>query len=64
LIAAALLVLLIVLFFQIWYQPLLERNAFRQTQTALTAYWIGAGSDFLNYITPVVGYPWAVPFAH
>lgn len=36
--------------------------AFRQTQTAISAYWILNGSSWLAYETPVFGYPWSVPF--
>lgn len=39
----------------------LEHHAFRQTQTALTAYWIKINSFSLNYETPVFGFPWAIP---
>src|SRR5207247_957809 len=34
---------------------------FRQTQTALTAYWLAQGGPWLAYETPVLGYPWTVP---
>jgi hypothetical protein len=53
---------LIAIFFDTWRQPLLERHGFRETQTALTAYWLRAGGDFLAYLTPSVGAPWSVPF--
>lgn len=43
-------------------QPLLEHHAFRQTQTALTAYWLRQDGFSLAYETPVVGYPWSIPF--
>jgi hypothetical protein len=43
-------------------QPLLEWEAFRQTQTALTSYWMIQEGWQLPYQTPVLGYPWAVPF--
>ncbi|MEP3477397.1 MAG: hypothetical protein ABJN57_14340 [Hyphomicrobiales bacterium] len=42
--------------------PLADLHSFRQTQTALSAYWILHGADFLNYETPVLGTPWAIPF--
>jgi len=42
--------------------PLLDEHAFRQTQTALTAYWLLKDFDLLHYITPVLGAPWAIPF--
>jgi hypothetical protein len=41
--------------------PLLDLFSFRQTQTALSAYWIWRGGPWLAYETPVLGYPWAVP---
>lgn len=43
------------------WQPLLEHHAFRQTQTAITAYWLMHGGDFFRYLTPVVGSPWTLP---
>ena len=43
-------------------QPLLELNAFRQTQTALTSYWMVREGWQLAYQTPVGGYPWSIPF--
>ena len=44
------------------HQPLLELQAFRQTQTALTSYWMIEEGWQLPYQTPVLGYPWPVPF--
>lgn len=41
---------------------LLENHAFRQTQTALTAYYFWKDGFKLAYETPVVGAPWAIPF--
>ena len=35
---------------------------FRQTQTAITSYYMVRGGPFLKYETPVLGYPWSVPF--
>ncbi len=44
-------------------RPILEKNAFRQTQTALTAQvFSNSGIDFLWYETPLFGPPWMVPF--
>lgn len=40
----------------------LEAHAFRQTQTALTAFWFQHGGVRLDYETPVGGPPWAIPF--
>ncbi len=42
--------------------PLLDLHAFRQSQTAVSAYWIWRGGPWLAYETPVLGFPWAVPF--
>lgn len=42
--------------------PLIDLHSFRQTQTALTAYTILKGGPWLAYETPVLGYPWSVPF--
>jgi hypothetical protein len=42
-------------------QPLLEDNAWRQTQTALTSYWMLKEGWQLAYQTPVLGYPWQIP---
>jgi hypothetical protein len=42
--------------------PLLDLFSFRQTQTALSAYWMWRGGPWLAYETPVLGYPWAIPF--
>ncbi len=43
-------------------QPLLEAHEFRQTQTALTAYWLLKDGLRLAYETPVAGAPWSIPF--
>ena len=40
----------------------LDIFAFRQTQTALTAYWLGKNGFSLAYETPMVGPPWSIPF--
>src|SRR5271166_1117238 len=45
-----------------WDQPLLGMHSFRQTQTAITSYWILKGSPWLAYQTPVLGAPWSIPF--
>ena len=42
--------------------PLLDRHAFRQTQTAISAMYILEGISPFNYETPVLGYPWTIPF--
>ena len=43
-------------------QPLLEFKSFRQTQTALTVYWMLKEGWRLGYETPVLGYPWSNSF--
>jgi len=42
-------------------QPLLEAHGFRQTQTAITAYWFIHDGFTLAYQTPIAGYPWKIP---
>ena len=45
-----------------WTSRNLPANEFRESQTALSAFWIKADHDFsLAYPTPVVGKPWSVP---
>jgi len=43
-------------------QPILESFGFRQTQTAITAYYFIKDGLRLAYWTPVVGQGWSVPF--
>ncbi len=46
-------------------QPLLDLHSFRQTQTAITSYWMDfhdLGKSLFSYETPVLGYPWSIPF--
>lgn len=52
------------LFISIKYanQALLDQYSFRQTQTALTAYWLVKNGFSLAYETPVAGPPWSIPF--
>jgi hypothetical protein len=59
--AAALCVFLYIGLFNL-DQPVLEHYGFRQTQTALTSYWLRINGFSLAYETPVLGFPWAVPF--
>jgi hypothetical protein len=40
----------------------LDLHAFRQSQTALSTYWLNASPNILSYHTPVVGAPWSIPF--
>jgi hypothetical protein len=45
-----------------WGKPLLDLHAFRQTQTAISAYYMAEDSGmFFDYITPVLGKPWRIP---
>lgn len=42
--------------------PIIDLFGFRQAQTAITSYWfIDEGYKF-NYITPILGPPWSIPF--
>lgn len=45
-----------------WDKPILGAYAFRQTQTAISSYWIAKGTSWLAYWTPVLGAPWSIPF--
>jgi len=42
-------------------QSFLFYYEFRQTQTALSAYWLTQGGDWLAYETPLFGAPWQLP---
>lgn len=45
-----------------WDKPLLDMHSFRQTQTAISSYYMTEDSGmFFNYITPVLGKPWQAP---
>ncbi|MEN9469330.1 MAG: hypothetical protein RL630_1063 [Verrucomicrobiota bacterium] len=45
-----------------WQKPLLDLHSFRQTQTAISAYYmVGNPGVFFDYITPVLGKPWRIP---
>jgi hypothetical protein len=45
-----------------WGAPLLGPHDFRQTQTAITAYYLMQGGPWFAYETPVLGAPWSIPF--
>ena len=45
-----------------WNRPILDLHGFRQTQTAVTTYWLLHGGHWIAYETPIVGYPWTLPF--
>jgi hypothetical protein len=42
--------------------PALDNFSFRQTQTAISAYWTWREGFKLAYETPVLGFPWSIPF--
>ena len=44
-----------------WHASLLDRHEFRQTQTAISAYWIREAGAKLAYETPLFGPPWSIP---
>ena len=43
------------------FKPLVDSYDARQTQTALTTFWLMQGGPIFAYETPVVGYPWSIP---
>jgi len=46
-----------------WASERLVGNEYRQTHTAITAYFIQQDRDFsLAYPTPLLGKPWSVPY--
>src|SRR5215470_15813086 len=45
-----------------WTHGIFDAHPFRQTQTAVSVYWMLQGGPLLAYHTPVLGYPWAIPF--
>lgn len=45
-----------------WNNPLLDQHGFRQTQTAITTFYTVMEGFRLDYITPVLGAPWSIPF--
>jgi 4-amino-4-deoxy-L-arabinose transferase-like glycosyltransferase len=64
LIAALLCFDLFVLLYGIGNGPNEFLYSFRQTQTALTAYWLIKEPHTFAYITPVLGAPWSMPFEY
>ena len=42
--------------------PIIDAFGFRQTQTAISVFYMLRGSAIFAYETPVLGYPWAIPF--
>ena len=61
LLAALLLVAALWVMTRAWDASLLDRYQFRQTQTALTAYWMQHEGFHLAYPLPIFGPPWSVP---
>ena len=62
-----LLVLTILITIVFWIstidQPLVDRHDFRQAQTAITSHFLNFSIyGIFHYETPVLGYPWMVPF--
>lgn len=45
-----------------WNEPLIDMHEFRQTQTAISSYWMTRGGPLWLYETPLFGPPWLVPF--
>jgi hypothetical protein len=45
-----------------WNHTIIDEHGFRQTQTAIAAYFIKSGGPFWAYETPVLGPPWSIPF--
>ena len=45
-----------------WGHSLSDSGGFRQTQTAITSYYLSRGGPFMHYETPVLGPPWSIPF--
>lgn len=56
------IVYLVVLTLENIANPILDEYGFRQTQTAITSYYFIQDGFKLAYETPVVGYPWSIPF--
>jgi hypothetical protein len=42
-------------------QPISDIHGFRQSQTAVSAWWLWHGGPWLAYETPVLGAPWSIP---
>lgn len=45
-----------------WRNPIIDSFAFRQTQTAISSFWMLHGAPWLAYETPVLGPHWQIPF--
>ena len=44
-----------------WSHAISDVHGWRQTQTAITAYYMQRGGPWLRYETPVLGPPWRIP---
>ncbi|MDB6126911.1 MAG: hypothetical protein JWM35_807, partial [Verrucomicrobia bacterium] len=44
-----------------WSNRLADTHPFRQTQTALSTYWMAKDGVRLDYSTPAMGAPWSIP---
>jgi hypothetical protein len=44
-----------------WHNTLNDHHSFRQSQTAITAYYLKDKQFGLDYETPVLGKPWSIP---
>jgi Dolichyl-phosphate-mannose-protein mannosyltransferase len=44
-----------------WNNTILDRHEFRQTQTAISAFYMVKDGPKIDYETPVLGKPWAIP---
>ncbi|WP_434997442.1 glycosyltransferase family 39 protein [Vibrio scophthalmi] len=42
--------------------PIIDMFGFRQAQTAITSYWLVEEGYKIDYITPILGPPWSIPF--
>lgn len=61
------LILILLLLFHLycvslgWNNLIINKHGFRQTQTALSAYYAAEEGFRIDYITPVLGPPWSIP---
>lgn len=44
-----------------WNNTIFDNHGFRQSQTAITTYYLRYG-EFFSYETPILGPPWSIPF--
>lgn len=61
--------LLLVVFFHALFvlfigidSSVIDKHAWRQSQTGITIFWLLQGGPWLAYETPVLGHPWSMPF--